>query len=247
MLKRLLQDPTFAEISIRGLPVRLQASFLLLPLWAAAVGILTGAERGRSAVFMVAFVLLLYICAALHEIGHILPARAFGAVVTYVRISGMGAFVHVESAKGITPRQDFLIAVGGPLVSALLSVVLCAIAWPLWQAQGLVVLIQRNAPALLVTLAGTNILLTIFNLLPVFPMDGGRALNALLAFYLRPARAGQMVAVFGQIIAVALAASMAFLTAHLFIRIAALVTAGLIFLVSYRAGQTFQLAPQKAD
>jgi hypothetical protein len=64
---------------------------------------------------------------------------------------------------------------------------------------------------------------------------------------LRPAQAVQLVSAFGQVIAVALAASIAFLSAHFFLRIVALVTAGLVFLVSYQAGRADRLKPQTED
>jgi len=238
MLKRLIQDQAFTAITVRGVPVRLQASSLLWPALAVYAGYITNPGGWHGAIFMSLFVMLLHACAMLHELGHILLARYFGASVNRVRISGMGAFVRVENPVGITPRQDLLIALGGPAVSALLSVILSLL---MWNAVGsysamtlLAALMQGNVAAMLVLLTATNVLLTLFNLLPVFPMDGGRALSSLLALFLPSRQATRMVSGFGQIMAIAGVLVVAILTNNLWLRLTTVLTAGLVFLVSLR-------------
>ena len=193
------------------------------------------------------FVLLLHACAMLHELGHILLARHFGASVTQVRISGLGAFVRVESPVGITPRQDLLIALGGPAVSTLLSVTLSLLMWNVLGSYSvmalLAALIQGNVAAMLVLLTATNVLLTLFNLLPVFPMDGGRALSSLLAFFLPSRQATRMVSGFGQIMAIVGVLVVAVLTNDLLLRLTAVLTASLVFLVSLRESRRGRTRP----
>lgn len=247
MLKYLTQDRAFTVITVHGVPVRLQASSLLWPVLAICAGYITNPGGWQGAAFMSLFVLLLHSCAMLHELGHILLARHFGASVNRVRISGLGAFVRVESPVGITPRQDLLIALGGPAVSALLSVILSLL---MWNAVGsyssmalLAALIQGNVAAMLVLLAATNVLLTLFNLLPVFPMDGGRALSALLALFLPSRQAARLVSGFGQIMAVVGVLIVAILTNDLSLRLTTVLTAGLVFLVSFRESRRGRIRP----
>ncbi|HEX9117299.1 MAG TPA: site-2 protease family protein [Anaerolineae bacterium] len=234
MLKRLLQDPAFTLTTIRGVVIRVHASFLFLPFWAIAAGINDG-RVGSGSTFMVALVMLLYVCALMHEVGHIAVARRFGARVSRIRVSGLGAFVQVITPAGMAPKQDFLVAIGGPAASALLSLVLLIAARPFLNDQVIPVLAQREWPALLVSLAGANVLLTAFNLLPVFPMDGGQALNALLARYLRQPQATRVVSVFGMVVAGALVVAVPLLSTVFVIRLTTLATAGLVLLISFRA------------
>jgi Zn-dependent protease len=189
----------------------------------------------QGALFMVMFVVLLYACAGLHEAGHIVVARKYGAAVKRIRISGLGAFVLVESKQGRTPWQDLAIALGGPAASALISVAFVAAAWPIIANSGMEILLQRNAPALIVALALTNVLLTVFNLLPVSPMDGARALHAIQALRLEPVPAARLVSAFGQIVGATLVASGVFLTEERLFRGIALLAAGMVFWISLRA------------
>ncbi len=235
MLKRLAQDPAFTVMTLRGVPVRLQTSIVILPLWAAAAGYLGGGAHWRGALFMIVLVFLLYLCAGLHELGHIIPARRFGASVTRVRISGLGAFVLLESKAAPTPWQELMIALGGPLASALLSLVLVVAAWPFVTATGMVIFFHRDAPALIAALALTNVLLTVFNLLPVFPMDGGRALHAVRALSLSPMQPARLASVVRCVLALALVATSMFWADGLAFRATALLTAGLALWVSLRA------------
>jgi Zn-dependent protease len=240
MLKRILRDPS-ATLHVRGVPVRLQASFVLLPAWAAYVGYVTDPQAVQGAFFLALFMVLIYACALLHELGHILPARLYGASVTRVRISGMGAFVQVENKRGIPPAHDLAIALGGPLVSGLVSLALAGLAWHELQAhdmgQWLALLWQRSGLTMLILLAATNTALTLFNLLPFFPMDGGRALSASLALFLAPARATRLVSAFGQLTAVVVLPLALILPTYLLLRIATALTAALIFLVSLQVSR----------
>jgi Zn-dependent protease len=238
MLRSITVEPTFTIANPRGVPVRLQASSVLLPTWAACVGALTDAVPVRGALFMLLLMLLLYACGTLHELGHIWLARRFGARVTGVRISGMGAFVRIENETGISPRQDLLVALGGPVVSALLSLVLCWLVVATGGARPLAELPQalliKDGASLLILLTAANVALTVFNLLPVFPMDGGRAISAGLAIFLAPARATRLVAVFGLVTAVAIVPITLLMTDNAFLRLSALLTAGFVCYVSAR-------------
>jgi Zn-dependent protease len=242
MLKLLIQDRVFTPFAVCGVPVRLQTSALSLPMSVAAVELITGRHGWESAGFALLFILLLYACGLLHELGHVLPARATGATVTQVRLSGMGLFVQIRGPHLSRSSHELLIALGGPLVSALLACGLGIVAWRLsgentfatglWPSV-MGILVQRNARAMLMLLAVSNALLAIFNLLPAFPMDGGRALSALLALFLAPPRAAILVASLGQIMAVAMLTT-ALLAQNWPLTVLVLPTAGFVFWVSWQ-------------
>jgi len=247
MSKSLIKDHTLTLVTLRGVPIRLQLSALILPLWAAYIGYITNDAGWRGAAFMSGFVLLLHVCAMLHEVGHMLLARRFGAHITQVRMSGLGAFVRVESQTGMTPQQDLLIALGGPAMSAISTVMLGFAAWRSAGAHTpvdlLVALLRWDlfAPAaMLVLLAATNALLMLFNLLPVFPMDGGRAITALLAIFLPQRQATVVVSSFGQVMAAVTVPAALFMADNWLLRLAAISTAGLVFWVSWRESKRVQ-------
>jgi Zn-dependent protease len=109
-----------------------------------------------------------------HELAHALVARAYGIPVRTISLFLLGGMAHI-TRESPTPRAEFLIAIAGPLSSIGLGIVGALVSWSLWGA----------APAVAVLglwMATMNIPLGIFNLVPAFPLDGGRVLRGLLWF-----------------------------------------------------------------
>src|SRR5512137_564450 len=104
-------------ITVRGIPVRVHGSFLLILLWAAWLGFNTRAAGWPLGVlFWVVFTLLLFVCVVLHELGHSLVAQLFGVTVqdiTLWPIGGVARFVKLPQR----PYQEFLITAAGPAVN----------------------------------------------------------------------------------------------------------------------------------
>lgn len=251
MLRPLTQDRVFTPLVVGGVPIRLQTSAFLLPLCAAMGELIMGGSGWRGAAFTLLFILLLHACGLLHELGHILPARAVGATVTQIRLSGMGIFVQIRNLSPSRSSRELLIALSGPLVSALLACGLSIAAWslsgmsilainkesaflPLTWKTAIDMVAHRDAKAMLMLLAICNALLTLFNLLPAFPMDGGRALSALLALFLPPRQATMVVASFGQIMAIGAVPAAALLTQSWLLAVLILPTASFVFWVSFQ-------------
>ena len=150
-------------------------------------------------VLAVAFVIGLYASIVAHEYGHALTARRFGIQTIAITLHFFGGVAKITSEPR-TPKQELLIAIAGPAVSLALAA-LAALAF------GVLVVLQPAGVSgavagFLVHLALMNLILGVFNLLPGYPMDGGRVLRALLwwrsgnhrrASYLA-ARGGEMVA-----------------------------------------------------
>jgi len=178
---------SFRIAKVKGIEIRVHATFALVLLWAALDW---GVWRGlglAGALYGVALVGLLFVCVTLHELGHSLVARHYGAVVRDITLLPIGGVARLEGGLH-RPAQEFWMSLAGPAVNIALAMLIGAAALPLlgWRAfSGLGLLLGRlnslSLEKLLLDLLAANLGLALFNLLPAFPMDGGRVLRALLA------------------------------------------------------------------
>jgi Zn-dependent protease/CBS domain-containing protein len=176
---------------IAGIQLRIHITFLLLIAWL-AFGYYA---QGGSAVAAsrVIFVLLLFLCVVLHEFGHAFAAKAFGINTPDITLLPIGGVARLERMPE-EPVQELIIAVAGPLVNVVIALGLFVVGG----AQGLLNRSTVEGGGLIAQLLTINIVLVLFNLLPAFPMDGGRVLRALLATRMSYARATQVAATVGQ-------------------------------------------------
>src|SRR6266550_558986 len=176
---------------IAGIQLRIHITFLLLIAWL-AFGYYA---EGGSAVALgrVLFVLLLFVCVVLHEFGHAIAAKNFGINTPDITLLPIGGVARLQRMPD-EPRQELIIALAGPLVNVVIALTLFAVVG--WR--GLAAQAAMGGPDLLAQLLVINVVLVLFNLLPAFPMDGGRVLRALLATRLSYARATQIAASIGQ-------------------------------------------------
>ena len=183
--------------SIAGTDIKVHVTFLLLVGWWALMGY---QEAGTSGAVSSALSLLaLFACILLHEFGHILMARRFGVRTPDVILLPIGGVARLERIPD-EPKQELLIALAGPAVTLAIIVVLYAI---LRATAGPVNLLQLTPETpFLAFLVAVNIYLLLFNLIPAFPMDGGRVLRALLASRLGLLRGTRIAATLGQTFAV---------------------------------------------
>lgn len=172
--------------------VRLHWSFFLLVLWIAGLYFAQGGPA--AAVGGVIFLFLLFLCVVLHEFGHILAARNFGVKTPEILLLPIGGVSRLERFPE-DPRQELTIAIAGPAVSLAIGLGLLLLLGfpPFTVSSGEVGLRQIFGQ-----LGWINLFLAGFNLLPAFPMDGGRVLRALLATRLGYARATRVAASAGQ-------------------------------------------------
>jgi Zn-dependent protease len=126
------------------------------------------------------YIAALFACVVLHELGHSLVARKYGVKVTHILLLPIGGVSMMERIPD-DPKQEFRIAIVGPLVSigigVLIGLILLATQQPLMPPPGDLL----SGSGFLAKLASINIFLAFFNLLPAFPMDGGRVLRSFLA------------------------------------------------------------------
>jgi stage IV sporulation protein FB len=145
---------------------------------------------------------LLFACVVAHEFGHIFTARAFGVATPDVTLLPIGGVARLERIPE-KPSEEFLVAIAGPLVNVAIAVGLVAVLGAGLKPQHLAAMDSVQV-SLVDRLAAVNLFLAVFNMIPAFPMDGGRVLRALLAIRLGHVRATEIAATIGQLVAFAL-------------------------------------------
>jgi Zn-dependent protease/predicted transcriptional regulator len=202
--------------TVRGIPVRVHASFLLILAWAAFAGL---TDRGRnsavsSVAFMLVFTLLLFVCVVLHELGHSLVAQQFGVRVHDITLWPIGGVARLANMPK-RPLAEFVITAAGPLVNLILALVFGVLTVLAIGPERLFTMIatgrgwfrlldSQNVLSLLTLLTVQNLLLALFNLLPAFPLDGGRLLRSFLAALIPFRTATRAASYVGQGLAVVL-------------------------------------------
>ena len=183
---------------VAGIDVFVHATFLLIVLW---VGLGQWLEEGSlgGALAAVAFLLAVFFTVVLHEFGHALVARRYGIRTRDVTLWPIGGVATLERMPE-DPRQELWVALAGPAVSA--GIAAAIFLWLTLTAQlGTITGLDLTAGSFLERLMVVNVALVLFNILPAFPMDGGRVLRALLALRLPYVEATRRAAGIGQAMA----------------------------------------------
>ncbi len=179
--------------TVKGTVIRLHVTFLLFLLW---IGVSHHARGGpQAALEGVLFMALLFLCVLLHEFGHIVAARRYGVQTPDVTLLPIGGVARLERIPE-APAQELVVALAGPAVNLAIAAILYLALGGFVQADGLE--LQNPGVDMLARLMAANLFLAIFNLIPAFPMDGGRVLRAFLAYRFTYARATQVAATVGQ-------------------------------------------------
>jgi Zn-dependent protease/CBS domain-containing protein len=186
--------------TIAGTAVRVHITFLLFLGWIFAA---SWAAGGPTAAWQsLAFMLLLFACVVAHEFGHIFTARAFGVSTPDVTLLPIGGVARLERIPE-EPWEEFLVAIAGPLVNVAIAIILVLLAGAHLNSGDLHA-VESPHTSMIDRLAAVNLFLALFNMIPAFPMDGGRVLRALLASRMGYVRATEIAAFIGQGVAFAL-------------------------------------------
>jgi len=188
---------------IRGINVSVHWTFLILIGWIIISGMRQGQNFAESLI-SVWFILALFACVLLHELGHSLTAMRYGIQTKSIILLPIGGVANIEKMPD-KPIQELWVALAGPAVNVVIAAILASYFWltggfPQITEESLA---QITADNFLFSLLWVNIILVFFNLIPAFPMDGGRVLRALLAMRFDRAVATNIAAKIGQFLAIA--------------------------------------------
>lgn len=183
---------------VAGIDVYIHATFFILILWIAMA--YWQAHGNLAAVISgVGFILALFGCVLLHELGHALTARHYGLQTRHITLLPIGGVASMEGMPK-DPRQEILVALAGPAVNLVIGIGL--FLWlSITRSDALGEGLSFASGSFTERLMIVNFILAIFNLLPAFPMDGGRVLRAALALRMNHNQATQIAARIGQALA----------------------------------------------
>lgn len=183
---------------IAGTEVRIHLTFFLLLAW---LGITAGARGGQAAALdAIVFILAVFACVLAHEYGHVLTARRYGIGTRDITLLPIGGVASIERMPD-NPSQELLIAIAGPAVNVVIAALLFGLFGASLQPDRMSATADVHSIDFVSRLALVNVMLVLFNLIPAFPMDGGRILRAILATWMERVDATRLAARIGQAVA----------------------------------------------
>ena len=183
--------------SVAGIPIRVHVTFWLLLIWVAWMA----PGWGQSVAVLLGIVLGLFACIILHELGHALVAKAFGIRTRDITLYPIGGISALQSMG--RPGQELVISLAGPAVNFVIAAILGVVVG-LIGAFPTLAQIRDGRMDFLPSLFLGNLTLALFNIVPAFPMDGGRILRSALALGIGIDRATRIAATIGQGLAIAM-------------------------------------------
>ena len=199
-------SPTIGRV--RGIDIKIHATFLLILPWVVLNWGWFGGYGLVGVAFGLMLTLLLFAFVLLHELGHCFVALRYGIGVRDITLLPIGAVARIERLS-VEPGREIAIALAGPAVNLVIAILFAPALYLLGQARAvghpleLLLLVAELSPSgFIACLFFTNVMLVLFNLLPAFPMDGGRVLRALLSFLMGRLVATRFAVALGQLLGV---------------------------------------------
>lgn len=199
-----------------GIPVRIHWTFSLIFVWVLYVGQSSyGHFNWEVIAWTTASIMALFACVILHELGHALAARRFGVNTRNILLLPIGGLAVLDRLPE-KPFHEFLVALAGPAVNVMLAIGFSPLLFlvPFERRARIFSYIMQEPnvflrdityfDGFLFGLVVLNLLVAVFNLLPAFPMDGGRILRSLLSMRMERVKATRFAAFLGQFLAVLL-------------------------------------------
>lgn len=180
-----------------GIKLSVHWTFLLIILWVIAINITQGADLTQI-LLSVLFILVLFICVVMHEFGHSLTARRYGIQTDSITLLPIGGMANIEKMPE-EPKQEILVTLAGLLVNVAIAFILGVIIYLVPDFSFTAEFEAITAQNFVILLMYTNLFIVGFNLIPAFPMDGGRILRAALSFRFNRVKATRYSMIAGQV------------------------------------------------
>lgn len=191
--------------SVSGIKIEVHWTFTLLLLWVVFLDVRRGGNL-QTALFNLAIILVLFLCVLLHELGHAMTAKRYHIDTKKITLLPIGGVASLDKMPE-KPRQELFVALAGPAVNVVIAILLYLLV-PVQSYFSMDMetleqfLYTPSLKTFLFYLFIANVMLVVFNLIPAFPMDGGRVLRALLTFKMGRVKATAIAASLGQGLAV---------------------------------------------
>lgn len=184
---------------LAGIDIHVHLTFFLLLTWVAFIHWQQN-ESIAAAISGVVFILAIFTCVVLHELGHALTAKKYGIKTRDIILLPIGGVARLERMPD-KPLQELWVALAGPAVNVVIVIILAVF---LYISDNFASVSQPTITtgSLIERIMAVNIFLVLFNMIPAFPMDGGRVLRSLLATRMEYTKATQFSATLGQGIAI---------------------------------------------
>jgi len=182
-----------------GIDLKIHATFAIIIVWVIYNHIIAG-DGLRTTVESLIFVLIIFTCVILHEFGHALTAKKYGIKTLDIILLPIGGVARLERMPE-DPKQELWVALAGPAVNVLIAFIIFLILF-LTSSPIPLINIEIFTGSFLAKLMALNIILVVFNMLPAFPMDGGRVLRALLALRMEYAKSTKIASKIGKAMAI---------------------------------------------
>jgi Zn-dependent protease/CBS domain-containing protein len=185
-----------------GIKISIHWTFLLLLAWVVIIDIQHGLDFQQTMLSII-FILTLFVCVVLHELGHAVAAMKFGADVRSITLLPIGGMANITKIPD-KPVQELIMTVAGLAVNVIIAIILLSILLALgelnFEQMDFTAISGRNFLTMLMLV---NLFVVAFNLIPAFPMDGGRILRALLSMRMSKLRATRWARNTGHVFAIA--------------------------------------------
>ncbi len=183
---------------LAGIGIYMHATFLILLVWVGTASYFINHSMA-DVVTGITFICLLFFIVVLHELGHALAARRYGVQTRDITLLPIGGLARLEKMPE-KPWEEFVVAIAGPLVNVALAALffLVAALIPDLTLRQELNFLEGN---IFVSLFWVNVILAVFNMIPAFPMDGGRVLRSLLAMGMDYVQATRIASTIGQMVA----------------------------------------------
>jgi Zn-dependent protease/predicted transcriptional regulator len=185
---------------VSGIKIFIHWTFVFLIAWI-IIGNIRAGETGISILYMLGFIASVFACVTLHELGHALMAKKYNYRTKDITLLPIGGIARMEEIPE-NPKHEFAVAIAGPLVNVVIAAILFPIVYGFGFIPETIVPYINSFDSYIYNLLYTNIILVAFNLLPAFPMDGGRIFRALLSMKMSRMKATAIAVRVGQVISV---------------------------------------------